>query len=222
MLWLLHAQLSCLHMIQKETCIIYTKIPTQCHHFISSYPDNRRRPKSRQSKIGSPHFAMTSTYLPPLPFFLAAPFLGAGTPNKSSMLLAFDILVCGRLGGPPRLGVPGAVPETLAPPAAAGGAGLAVREAGFEGPPMGGGMLVLRSPIPGFGDAPADAEPPIGSIGGVGAPFGGPPPRFMALAALRKPAPGGPARGGGGVAVGLAAWSAGSAFLLTHFLRSVS
>lgn len=148
--------------------------------------------------------AITSIYLPPLPFFFAPPFLAAAGPIRSSILLALLMLVGGLLGGPePKVGTPATSPGG---PARSAGVPALLGGPDTNGPPFGAiealaalGAGAPMAPIPRLLGGPDAARNPLG--GGV-------------------PRPSGPF-GGGGVGAAVASCSA-PAFLLTHFLRSGS
>jgi len=148
---------------------------------------------------------MTSTYLPPRPFFFGPPFLAPAGPIKSSMLLALLIEVAGRLGGPDggppvasaaRTGSAGASPVLPGVPPLDGGpdggppeaATLATR---LGGPAPTGGLAAIDEAIGG----PDVALKPVG---GTPSALGGGVP----LALL--PIPRGPFGGGGVDAAGVA------------------
>lgn len=161
---------------------------------------NRGKSSYNSQIHNTPHWAITSTYLP---FFFpraVPPLRTCGAPSKSSIELALLRDVEGLGGGakPPELpgGVDAAAPVETdrgsgGTPSVDGGAGL---------PEIGGG-------------APADDEgrlPALDAIGGVAA--GG---TLVPLVVLLGPIRG----GGGGAAAGVALLGS---FLLTHFFKSLS
>ena len=125
------------------------------------------------------HFAITSTYRLPFPFFplVVPPALGpGGPPSKSSMLVAPLILVGGLLGGAlPGSGTPGgpALAATLpgrlgGPEPGSIGAGLPALGVGGNG--AGGGLAIPiggGATLGGGGVGPADAAASAGEALGL-------------------------------------------------------